>query len=195
MNLIDTSHKPLFFKSKFGTPLRIYTTTFSKDLFTVFIFSIIALVLGVLFIYNSTFDKTSETWIPPLLITFGLLIPIYIYVGNRFRYIALFEKGVVIKKRFRVYEIFYRDIKKIKLVNAVPYKNLFKSNINKDYAFDVFLSNSDIISYGISERLYKSISWPRIYYGVRVIEIQNLVDTINIKINNTSNDNAPYEKP
>ncbi|BFP40031.1 hypothetical protein FGF1_08760 [Flavobacteriaceae bacterium GF1] len=187
MNIFDTSYKPLDFKSKFGTPLKIYSTTFSKDLFAVFVFSILSLVIGILTIYNSNFQETGKVWIPPLLITLGLTIPLYIYLGNRFRYIALFEKGLVIKKRFRVYEIFYRDIEKIKLVNALPYKNLLKSKKNKEYAFDIYLKNSGIISFGISERIFKTIAYPRVYSGVRVIEIKDFVERTLEKVKNTTN--------
>ncbi|WP_299531216.1 hypothetical protein [Ulvibacterium sp.] len=186
MNIFETSYKPLDFKSKFGTPLKIYSTTFSKDLFTIFVFSILSLVLGILTFYYSNFEETGKVWIAPLLVTIGFTIPAYIYLGNRFRYIALFEKGLVIKKRFRVYEIFYRDIEEIKLVNALPYKNLLKSKTDKEYAFDAYLKNSDIISFGISERIFKAISYPRIYSGVRVIDIKDFVERTNLKIKNTT---------
>ena len=186
MNIFDSSYKPLDFKSKFGTPLKIYSTTFSKDLFTVFVVSIVLLLMGILTLYYSNFEETNEVWIATLLITLGLTIPTYIYLGNRFRYIALFERGLVIKKRFRVYEIFYRDIEEIKIVNALPYKNLLKSKNSKEYAFDAFLKNNGMVSFGASERISRRLSYPRIYSGVRVINIEDLVARTNQKIKSTT---------
>ncbi len=185
MNLFNSIHEPLDFKIRFGVPKSIYSTTFSKDLFAIFLISILALIVGIISLIKSPFNDLENNWITPTLITIGMFIPSYIYLGNRFRYVALFENGLVLKKRFSVVEIFYRDINNVSLINARPYKNLFKIKNNKEYAIDIELKNGQIISYGASIRIFPSISFLRTYTGIKVIDIKKLVNEINQKLHPT----------
>jgi len=164
MRLPETNIKPLSFVNILGKPRKIYSTTFASRLFPVFLFGTAFTIMMVPTLINLYLEneKLDESLSKILVVTIILLVStIYLVIGNGFRYVALFEKGMVVKKRFKVYEIKYRDIQKIELRSWKE-------------AIDIMLHDGSFISMGESERLIHNFHYPRLFKGVRIVKVKEL---------------------
>jgi len=164
MKLPETKIKPLSFVNILGKPLKIYSTTFASRLFPVFIFGTAFTIFMVpmlisLYLENEKLDESLSKVLAVTIILF--VSTIYLIIGNGFRYVALFDKGMVVKKRFKVYEINYRDIQKIELRSW-------------EEAIDILLHDGSFVSMGESERLIHNFHYPRLFKGVRIVEVKQL---------------------
>ncbi len=119
-----------------------------------------------------------------------ILIPFYLYIGNRYRYIATFSEGFVIKKRYKYKVIKYLEIEKNELRNLSILYNLLRKDQRKELAVDIILKNGNFVSFGESNRIIKSISYPRIPTGVRVLDIKKLHVEIEERIYRTTHNKS-----
>ena len=164
MKLPETNIKPLSFVHVLGNPVKIYSTTFSARLFPIFLLGIV-FAIGLIPLAINIYEGTTELDNSVVKI-FGyslilFVTAIYLVIGNAYRYIALFKKGIVLKKRFRTFEIRYRDIEKVELRSWGE-------------AIDILLLDGSFVSMGKTERLFHGFHYPRIFKGVRIVNINEL---------------------
>ena len=180
MKLPETKIKPLAFVDNLGKPEKIYSTTFASFLFPIFLFGIvflIGLVPLTINIYNGTTeldDDVLKIFVISLLL---FVFAIYLFIGNGYRYVALFKNGVVLKKRFRIYEIKYREIEKVELRSWGD-------------AIDILLRDGSFVSMGESERLIDVFHYPRLFKGVRIVKIKQLFGDLDKKVNALAHNNG-----
>jgi len=186
MKFPETKIKPLSFKSKLGQPLNIYSTTFGGFAYPLFIFSLLTGFIGTILTVTFLIEFNEDRIILAIILTSTLLISYYIYIGNRYRYIATFSEGFVIKERFKHHVIKYQEIDKNELHN-LSFFNFLRTGLREELAIDIILKNGDFISLGESFRIIRYISYPRIPSGVRVLDIKKLHIEIEEKINGTTN--------
>jgi hypothetical protein len=180
MKLLETRIKPLSFVPILGKPEKIYSTTFAARLFPVFLFGIVFTIVLIPFIIT-IIDGTTE-FESDFIRIFGItlilfVLAIYLVIGNAYRYIALFENGIVLKKRFSIFEIRYRDIEKVELRSWGD-------------AIDIFLRDGTFVSMGESERLLGYFPYPRLFKGVRIVKIKDLYEDLNKKVTAQAHNNG-----
>ncbi len=170
---LKTKVNPNQFEKELGKLLKIYTTTISSFTFVLLVYSILILIIGIAKSIQliDPFNTEFFIWIA---ITFLMLfILIYLPLAIRYSYVATFENGVVIKKRFKTTVFKNKEIKKIELRNLSILYNYFRSNNSKRLAIDIFLNNSDV-SIGESYRIFKLIPYHRIPSSTKIWDIKVL---------------------
>jgi len=159
---LKTKVNPNEFEKDLGKFLKIYTTTISSFTFVVLIYSLLVLIVGIaksVQLVNS-FNNQFFIWIA---VTFLMLfILIYFPLAIRYSYVATFENGILIKKRYKTRIVKNKEIKKVELRNLSIFYNYFRSENSKRLAIDIFLNDENIISIGESYRIFDLIAYPRI---------------------------------
>jgi len=169
-----TKIKPYQFEKELGKLLKIYTTTISSFTFVLLIYSILILIIGIVQSIQLIGNFNSEffIWIAVTFLMFFILI--YLPLAIRYSYVATFENGIVIKKRYKHRVIKSREIQKIELRNLSILYNYFRSDNSKRLAIDLFLNDGNIISIGESYRIFELIPYPRIPSWTKIWDIKVL---------------------
>jgi hypothetical protein len=171
---LKTKVNPNKFEKDLGKLLKIYTSTISSLTFVVLIYSLLILIVGIFKSVQliSTFNNEFFIWIG---VTFLMLfILIYFPLAIRYSYVATFENGILIKKRYKTRIVKNKEIKKIELRNLSIFYNQFRSYNSKRLAIDIFLNNNNIISIGESYRIFELIAYPRIPSFTKIWDIKVL---------------------
>jgi hypothetical protein len=178
MPLLHTSINPYQYQNELGKLKKIYTTTISSGTFVImiyiFLIFLFALVKTIMLFHTIIIDLFI--WFAITVVT--TLILVYIITTPRFEYIATFEHGLVIKKRFGLKKLMRKEIKEVELRNLSLIKNFFRSNYSKYQAIDLVICHNRIISIGESKRIFRFISYPRIPTSTRILEINDLYDDL-----------------
>lgn len=175
---LKTKVNPNQFEKELGKLLKIYTTTISSFTFVVLIYSLLIFIVGIAksFQLINPFNDEFFIWIA---VTFSMVfILIYFPLAIRYCYVAIFENGIVIKKRFKTIILNKRNIKKIELRNLSIFYNQFRSDNSKRLAIDILLSDNNIISIGESYRIFELIPYPRIPSSTKIWNIKILYNEL-----------------
>jgi hypothetical protein len=179
---LKTKVNPNKFEKDLGKLLKIYKSTISSLTFVVLIYSLLILIVGIFKSVQliSTFNNEFFIWIGVTFLMFFILI--YFPLAIRYSYVATFENGILIKKRYKTRIVKNKEIKKIELRNLSIFYNQFRSYNSKRLAIDIFLNNNNIISIGESYRIFELIAYPRIpsftkIWDIKVLykELENIV--------------------
>lgn len=179
MKLLETKIKPLSYVDKLGEPEKIYSTTFGATLFPIFLFGIVFLIAAIPLverIYQGTLEMDDSLYKLFAIIFILSTSAVYLFIGNSYRYVALFKNGIVLKKRFKTYILKYKDIKKVELRSWGE-------------SIDIILKDDKFVSMGDTERLIKMFPYPRLFKGVRIVGIEELLKNINLKLNAHAHNN------
>lgn len=171
---LKTKVNPNQFEKELGKLLKIYTTTISSFTFVLLIYFILVLIIAIAKSIQliGPFNTEFFIWFA---ITFLLLFfLIYLPLAIRYSYVATFETGVVIKKRFKTTVVKNKEIKKIELRSLSILYNYFRSDNSKRLAIDIFLNNGNNISIGESYRIIKWAPYPRIPSSTKIWDIKIL---------------------
>ncbi len=177
-----TKVNPNQFEKELGKLLKIYTTTISGFTFVLLIYSILILIIGIVKSIEliNTFNSEFFIWIA---ITFSMLfIIIYLPLAIRYCYVATFENGIVVKKRYKAIVVKNKEITKIELRNLSIFYNYFRSDNFKRLAIDIFL-NDRSISIGESYRIFELIPYPRIPSSTKIWDIKVLYIELECTLN------------
>ena len=98
---LKTKVNPNQFEKELGKLIKIYTTTISSFAYVLLIYSIIIFTIGIVqsFKLIEIFNSEFFIWIGITILT--LSFSIYLSLAIRYSYVATFENGMVIKKRFK----------------------------------------------------------------------------------------------
>lgn len=179
-----TKVNPNQFEKELGELLKIYTTTISNSTFVLLIFSILVLIIGIAKSIQLIEDFNREFYIWMLITLSMIFILTYFPLAIRFCYVATFENGLVIKKRYKTKIIKYNAIKKIELRNLSILYNYFRTDNAKRLAIDMTLKDNKIVSIGESYRILKLIAYPRIPSSTKIWDIKQLYKEIGSIVNN-----------
>ncbi len=160
VNFWESNVKPLNFQEQLGKPTAVYTTKMS---YTGYIQSVIGLILFIIGLLSVELR---------FLVIFGVF-PLLHFTGTRFRFIAFFSKGLVIKERFSHKVVFFDDIIAYKIVklNKLWYLLLRNNAFNKS----IDLKTIDgTISIGSSGRILKSHTYPRFPKGYDLVDFEGM---------------------
>lgn len=165
---LKTKVNPYQFEKELGILHNIYTTTISKSTYFVLIWSLLILIVGITKSIQLINNINGEFFIWLMVMLLMIFNLIYFPLAIRFCYVATFQKGIVIKRRFKTIVLMYEEIKNIELVNLSMFYNSFRSDNSKELAIDIFLSNDNVISIGESHWISKFIAFPRIPYSTKI---------------------------
>ena len=171
---LKTKVNPYQFEKELGKLIKIYTTTISSFTYVLLIYSILIFIIGIVQSFKLIENFNGEFFIWIGITFFTLSILMYLSLAIRYSYVATFENGMVIKKRFKTTVVKNKEIKKTEFRNLSMLYNYFRSDNSKRLAIDIFLNNGNNISIGESYRIFKYSPYPRIPSSTKIWDIKIL---------------------
>lgn len=129
---LKTKANPYQFEKELGKLIKIYTTTISSFTYVLLIYSILIFIIGIVqsFKLIGTFNVEFFIWIG--VTSFTLFIVMYLPLAIRYSYVATFENGIVIKKRYKTKIVKNKEIRKSNYVICQSFIIILGLTIQKD---------------------------------------------------------------